>query len=243
MSTRNPNDSDNDEKMDQNQRCELWTVGDNRHGQQLNGTTKDVKQLLQIQNIKNKNIKTIHTMTGGATFAIYDDNEMCVGGYNGYGQLGVGSNHKLIMRMHHLDFKVNLISKGIASNHVIIQKQNNALCSAGLNMYNQCGINSKSNQLREWTIIPPIPNNPAIKTIATGSTFTIFLSRHGIMFACGLSSYGALGMGANTTKVLTATIIDTKTRMEQIAAGEHHCVGISRKGAFSWGANNVGQCG
>eukprot|EP01083_Nonionella_stella_P300908 1029697_1 len=221
--------------------CQAWSLGQNKYGQQLNGTTDDVLRLQLIQNIKNKRIKMINTMRYGSTFIEHEDGDVCVGGCNDEGTLGVGSYDHL-KTVKYLDFKVKLISKGICAEHVFIQKQDDTLVCAGKNDKKQCGVETASNKHNTWIRGPHIPIK--IQSIATGMTWTIFLAHDGIMFGCGYGEYGELGMGAQTTSVSTPTIIPTQTKMKLVVTGAYHCVALSEDGKpVSWGYNGYGRCG
>eukprot|EP01084_Bolivina_argentea_P019198 35704_1 len=226
-------------REDQNGTCEAWGIGWNRCGQQLNGTTKDVMELQPIQNVKNKQIKTIESMNR-STFVRYEDGELGVGGSNTFGTLGVGS-YDDITTLKHLEFKVKNISKGIAAPHVFIQKEDDTLVCAGRNDKKQCGVETGSRKHNVWMRGPQIPIK--IQTIATGLDFTVFLGHNGIMFGCGDSTDGALGMGEKMTQVSTPTMIPTKIKMKDVVAGWDHCVALSQEGhAVGWGSGG-GRCG
>eukprot|EP01083_Nonionella_stella_P025083 69085_1 len=230
-----------DESKQQTELYELWSTGYNNWGGQLNGTTSDVKQLEKVKNIKKKKIVAIHTMNYGATVVIHEDGDISVGGYNESGLLGVGNYVKKITQIQHLDFKVTLVSKGIAAAHVfVIKAKDGKLYWVGCNQDNQCAI--EGDYSNTWMAVPMM--NIDIQSIGTGPTFTLFLSKTGSMLSCGKSDKGALGIGSNTTKLSTPTAIQTKIKMMAIAVGNDHCVAISiEQKAFSWGWNGRGQCG
>eukprot|EP01083_Nonionella_stella_P116292 345429_1 len=206
---------------------ETWTAGCNFRGQQLNGSTKDVKTLQKIKNTKPKKVKEILTMYDGATFFVCDDGDMSVGGYNGHGILGVGSDSEKIKRIHHLELKVNIVSKGIFAEHVIVQAKDGQLYAAGSNEHNQCGVKTKAKKHTTWIDGPQM--KIGIQSITTGYTSTIFLSTKGTMYGCGRSDDGALGMGSKKKEVSTPTVIPTTTKMAQIVMGWNHCVAISKE--------------
>eukprot|EP01083_Nonionella_stella_P295465 1004225_1 len=238
--------SDYHEAKAQGQICQIWSLGQNKYGQQLNGSTNDVMELLQIRDVKQKEVDTIHTINNGATFIRYEDGDVDVGGSNSYGKLGIGSDDRKIIRMHPLGFKVNLISTSIYGRHVFVTTQEGgkgeSLQAAGWNKYGQLGIKTESDRQTLFTTGPNIPVD--LECIAAGYTYTVFVGSDGIMYACGKNYYGALGLGDNTTHVSIPTIIPTKVRMAQVVAGDAHCAGISQNGvAFAWGRNYYGQCG
>eukprot|EP01083_Nonionella_stella_P092041 257498_1 len=233
-----------EETKEESGQYEMRTIGWNKYGQQLNGTTRDVKRLETVKHIKRKAINAIHTMYRGATVIVHEDGDISVGGYNANGQLGVGTYDAAITTIHHLDFKVKLVSKGILSRHVfVIKAKDGKLYSVGSNDNNQCGIQTGSDKINTWMAVPLM--KISIQSIATGFSFTIFLGTNGSMHACGKSDDGALGMGSKKKEVSTPTVIPTTTKMAQIAMGWRHCVAISKEQstAFSWGSNAYGQCG
>eukprot|EP01083_Nonionella_stella_P207103 752661_1 len=178
-----------------------------------------------ILNIKQKKVKAIHAI-GQSIVIVYEDGDMSVGGMNSSGQLGVGSYDWEITQIHHLDFKVKLVSKGIRSRHLfVIKAKDGKLYSVGWNEDNQCGIQTGSDKHNTWMAVPLVKIN--IQSIVTGWTITVFLGTNGSMHACGKSDWGALGMGSKKKAVSTPTIIHTQVKMKAIAAGGWHCVAIT----------------
>eukprot|EP01083_Nonionella_stella_P182966 659842_1 len=234
--------SASDESKKEANQYEIWTRGYNGCGQQLNGTTETVKQWEMILNIKQKKVKAIHSINESIVI-VYEDGDMSVGGWNSSGQLGVGSYDSAITQIHHLDFKVNIVSKGIASKHVfVIKRTDGKLYSVGRNKDKQCGVETGSDKHNKWIHVPMMKID--IKSIATGYSFTVFLCKNGTMYGCGKSDKGALGMGPKTKKVSAPTIITTHAKIKAISAGGYHCVAITiQQRVCSWGSNAYGGCG
>eukprot|EP01083_Nonionella_stella_P175501 611336_1 len=227
MSHRNPN---HDDAKEQPQICTLLSVGQNKYGQQLNGSTNDVKKLQQIHTKPNR-IDIIETMRYGSTFIKNEDGDVSVGGYNTYGQLGIGSNDYAIKRLVSLGFKVKFISHGIGAYHVFVSTEEGdneeRLLVAGWNKHGQLGVKTSSDKQNAFITGPKIPID--VKEIATGYYHTIFLGCHGIMYVCGEGPNGQLGLTKKTKEVSIPTMIPTKVKMKQVVTGsQQHLVGKDR---------------
>eukprot|EP01083_Nonionella_stella_P281706 958656_1 len=242
MSKRNPN---HDDAKQHDPIIQALSIGLNKYGQQVNGSTEDVKELQPILNIKQKGIETIQSPLG-SLFIKHEDGDVSVGGYNTYGQLGIGSNDEAIKRLVSLGFKVKFISHGIGAYHVFVSTEEGdneeRLLVAGWNKHGQLGVKTSSDKQNAFITGPKIPID--VKEIATGYYHTIFLGCHGIMYVCGEGPNGQLGLTKKTKEVSIPTMIPTKVKMKQVVTGSQHCVALTQEGCcFSWGDNPEGQLG
>eukprot|EP01083_Nonionella_stella_P024708 68123_1 len=101
---------------------EIWTIGDNNCGQQLNDTTKHVMCLEKIANVKNKRIQSINTIVEGftaSTIIVHQDGELVFG--------------RFFLHTDEEDYnsddrnRIQLMSQGIAAKHVFVIKQDDKL--------------------------------------------------------------------------------------------------------------------
>eukprot|EP01083_Nonionella_stella_P158744 517025_1 len=199
MSKRNPN---HDDAKQHDPIIQALSIGWNNYGQQVNGSTEDVKELQPILNIKQKEIETIQSPCG-SLFIKHEDGDVSVAGRNDKGQLGIGSNDEAIKRLVSLGFKVKLISHGIDAQHVFVSTEEGGneyiLLVAGWNANGQLGVKTASKKQNAFITGPKIPID--VKEIATGYYHTIFLGCHGIMYVCGDGYWGQLGLTKETKKV------------------------------------------
>ncbi|XP_035746303.1 probable E3 ubiquitin-protein ligase HERC4 [Egretta garzetta] len=86
-----------------------------------------------------------------------------------------------------------------------------------------------------------------IVQIACGDQHAMALTRGGELFAWGQNTHGQLGVGSQTTLILTTPQLVERLKgisLAQIAAGGAHSAAVSLSGAvYSWGKNDFGQLG
>eukprot|EP01084_Bolivina_argentea_P303722 524446_1 len=85
--------------------------------------------------------------------------------------------------------------------------------------------------------------------IRTGYEHSLFLESNGCVWCCGNNDYGQLGLGHfHETKSLAPTVIHyfviQKIKIKEIECGNFHTLSIDyNQKIYSWGRNNMGQCG
>ena len=92
-----------------------------------------------------------------------------------------------------------------------------------------------------------IKKNSAIKKIACGKNFVIFLSDVGVIYSYGSNSKGQLGLQDYKERKypqVNELLVNDGERIIDISCGYKHVVALGCNGkAFTWGTNSNGQCG
>jgi len=204
--------------------------------------------------------------------AISTSGRLITWGYNGFGQLGDGTNTQRSAQTF-IGTDVDWVSVSGGGNHTIALKANGSLWTWGRNVAGELGNGSNTNRN-----VPTRVGTANDWARIYGGGFNTFAQKtDGSLWATGLNYYGQLGdytttnrnsfvqvgtatdwafvaPGPNSTLALktngtlwslgtTHTQIGTDTWMA-IASGDNHSVGIKSDGTlWAWGQNNKGQLG
>ena len=103
------------------------------------------------------------------------------------------------------------------------------------------------NKINKYKININIKKNSAIKKIACGKNFAIFLSDSGLVYSYGKNTKGQLGLKdykERNTPILNELLVRNGERIVDVSCGFKHTIALGINGkAFSWGSNSNGQCG
>ena len=117
------------------------------------------------------------------------------------------------------------------SNHTLILKNDSTLWGCGRNDHGELGLGGKNNR-NALTKITTNAND--VKSIYCGYNHTIILKNDGMLFGCGLNSYGQLGLG-DTDNRSTFTIIGINSgNIKEIYLGGEHTIILKNDGTL-WG--------
>jgi alpha-tubulin suppressor-like RCC1 family protein len=131
-------------------------------------------------------------------------------------------------------------------NTLAICKSGSLFC-AGENQNQQCGAGPKN--LFEMTRVEEVTD---VTNAQGGYCHTLIQTAAGKVFSMGCSEEGQRGIGeqvgddddVHKTDTLTEVILPNNEKATQVAAGANHSVILSNRGtAYTFGANDVGQCG
>ena len=122
------------------------------------------------------------------------------------------------------------------------------LITAGNNSYGKCLLPGTADiAVPTNTSLSCLPDRNHVLQTAVGFVFTLLLDDHGIVYAVGNNSRGALGRGDNNDDDpdnLVPRPVPGLERIVQIAAGKDHCAAVTDSGQLlMWGDNGSGQCG
>lgn len=83
------------------------------------------------------------------------------------------------------------------------------------------------------------------KSVACGSSHTIFLTSDGEVLSCGVGEYGRLGTGSSSNAESPCSIETLiNETIVQVAAGNSHSIALDKNGKmYTWGRNDAGQLG
>ncbi|RHZ87351.1 hypothetical protein Glove_37g92 [Diversispora epigaea] len=170
------------------------------------------------------------------TILLTENNNLYSMGWGSDGQLGLGKGNtsdrsipSLIPKFH------NSSVRKIAStvDFTLALLDNDELWAWGNSEYGQCMTGEKVDKILEPI---KVPIEHKIIDIATGGTFSAYVTDSGDAYICG---YGALGLGDNVIEKLKPTRIPTLNNVKKIYCGMDYTAAISASGElFTWGCGN-----
>lgn len=236
-----------------NTRLLAW--GTNGSGQLGNNAITDSPIPTEVNAIGALAGKSITSVAVGSnhSIALSSDGRIAAWGYNGFGQLGIGTS----MDSH---VPVNVPATGVLSGKTVIaiaagQFHNLALCTDGTlvawgyNFYGQLG-----NGLTSTSLLPVAVNRTgvlagkSIIAIAAGTYHSFALCSDGTLVAWGYNGNGELGNGGTGFSPLpvavdTSGVLSGKT-IAAVIAGSFHNFALCTDGTLAgWGYNGYGQLG
>ncbi len=214
----------------------VWACGWNTYGQIGDGTT-GVDRLLPVQVSGLTGIMALGT---GGYHSLYlkNDNTAWSCGYNGFGQLGDGTNvaKSTPFQIATLSGIVHLAG---GDNHSLFVKNDGTAWSCGYNnLYGQLGDGTNTNR---YTPVP-VTGLTGILKCATGTYNSMFVKNDGTVWTCGNNQSGQLGYASpGTTTCLQVT---TLSGILTVAGGWNHSIFIQNTGAvYTCGQDGDGQLG
>jgi len=160
-------------------------------------------------------------------------------GYNGFGQLGDGTETDKTTPIQVKDLTgVTAIAAG--GNHTVALKSDGTVWTFGYNYYGQLGAGKimtiKTTPVQVW-------NLTEVTAIAAGGNHTVALKSDGTVWTFGCNVAGELGDGTTTSKSSPVQVKDL-AGVTAIAAGRAHTVALKSDGTvWTFGYNWAGQLG
>ena len=185
-------------------------------------------------------IDTLTLQTGVTIRASADDTGNVALGGNWFLESHTGVNLKDIYFTDTInDFKGIL---NIGSHTLLLRT--GAVYSTGWNAYGQLGLGWVDNS-NVPTLITNTIQNLNIIAVSCGNEHSLFLTNTGTVYACGIGTYGGLGIDSNT-KLVPTLITNTIGTLKIIAisCGDSHSLFVTDTGTvYSTGWNPNGQLG
>lgn len=178
---------------------DLYSCGYNGYGQLGHGNTNKLDQFKRVSSISN--VVDIAISNGTSTksvYAITSDGSLYSCGFNGVGQLGIGSTtNKSTFQLVDLGGEqvqdISLSRDGSCS--VMILTQNGTLRTWGYNGYGQLGTGNMASYNSPQTPVGNPQNVVKIKGHDATYAFAAFLNEDGQIWSTGYNGYGQLGRG------------------------------------------------
>jgi alpha-tubulin suppressor-like RCC1 family protein len=139
------------------------------------------------------------------------------------------------------DEKIESIGAGFYNTLAICQS--GKLFCSGENQNRQCGSGPKN--LYEMTQVDEVAD---VSDAEGGYCHSLIQTKAGKLFSMGCSEEGQRGIGVQDDEtpphIITEVVLPGKERVSQVAAGANHSVVLSESGkVYTFGSNDVGQCG
>eukprot|EP01091_Cochliopodium_minus_P008271 TRINITY_DN1844_c1_g1_i2.p1 TRINITY_DN1844_c1_g1~~TRINITY_DN1844_c1_g1_i2.p1 ORF type:complete len:312 (+),score=81.61 TRINITY_DN1844_c1_g1_i2:231-1166(+) len=124
------------------------------------------------------------------------------------------------------DPSIKMISCGYY--HTMIYKESGELFVFGSNEYGQLGIGTLKNQKQPTPLL--LMKDETIKMIRLGGNHSIIYKENGDLLVFGKNYYGQLGLGDDTTEILTPTLLLNDLDIEDIICGANHTMYHKKNG-------------
>jgi alpha-tubulin suppressor-like RCC1 family protein len=169
----------------------LWTTGDNDVGRlgigTLGGSVNTFQRALNMSNI------IAISGAGYHSLALKNDGTVWATGYNGNGQLGIGTYANINTYQPALNMS-NIVAIASGERHSIALKNDGTVFTTGKNEYGELGIGTNN----ATNTFQPAVNMSNIRAISSGNFHSLALNNNGIVLTSGYNLYGALGIGNNS---------------------------------------------
>ncbi|VVB05588.1 unnamed protein product [Arabis nemorensis] len=193
-------------------------------------------------------VKITSVATGGRhTLALSDIGQVWGWGYGGEGQLGMGSQIKMVSSPHLIPC---IESLGSGKERTFILHQGTATTSTQVprvpvDLTGLCGHGNTNDQLRPMAVSSV--QNVRIESVAAGLWHTICISSDGKVFAFGGNQFGQLGTGTDHAETIPR-LLDGQNlegkHVKAVSCGARHSAVLAEDGQLlSWGWNKYGQLG
>ena len=180
----------------------LWACGYNADGELGLGTNDyDAHSTLtQVTTNINNDVKQVSCSHYGHTFIVKNDGSLWSCGYNGSGELGLGTNdYDAHSTLTQVTTNINNDVKQVycGSQHTYIVKNDGSIWSCGSNSYGNLGLGDYDDRHTFTQVTTNINND--VKQIACDNSHVLIIKNDGTVWACGANYYGKLGLGTDDT--------------------------------------------
>lgn len=214
----------------------IYSVGNNTYGQLGRTHSGSDKFDKSYAKVSISNVKDV-VVAGSNTYFVKKDGTLWGCGYNGYGQLGLGSydnsTHTTPVKMD-ID-NVKEVAAGLS--HIIALKNDGTVWTCGYNVYGQLGLDDTTDRYSFTKV-----NVSDVNKVFCGFYTSFIIKNDGTVWATGSNQYGLMGLGEDTDKKIFTLIPVTNVRY--ISASNNFCFVTFLDGSVSVsGASSDGACG
>lgn len=180
------------------------------------------------------------TISGGygLSLSICSDSTVMAWGWNGFGQLGNGTQNNSTVPVH-VSGLGSMIAVAGGERHSLALKRDGTVWAWGDNGYGQLG---------NGTLVPElmpiqVSGLSNVVAIATRYSHSLALKNDGTVWAWGYNGYGQLG-DSSTVNSSVPIQVHMLSGITAISAGERHSLALKNDSTiWAWGGNVVGQLG
>lgn len=194
---------------------------------------------------------TLSDAQGDHFFVVMGEDQRCLAfGCNTDGQLGIGKCGNLkrptqpeVIKIEDDDGRT-VVDGSCGGCHSLLLLDDGTAISAGSNQYGQLGTDDDVETQR--STFEAIECKTPVQAVACGRDFSLMLGKDGTLYSFGRGEHGQLGLGASITCVAVPTIITKNLKFRLIAAGDQHCVAVTKgedERVLTWGCGGSGRLG
>lgn len=223
----------------------VWAWGFNGQGRLGDGTTTNSSTPIQVKLPEHVHISAI---TAGSNHSLAIDSDGIAWAWgNGAGRLGNGR----VLRQP-VPVKVNMPDQtrftqiAASTGHSLALDQYGQAWAWGEAWrVDGAGLGDGSSGRHLSPIPLTLPEGLAFADIDVGASHNLALATDGSVWAWGRNAEGQLGDGSGSAQSIPIAVpLPPNTQIEQIAAGAHHSIALTRDGdVLVWGENEQGQLG
>jgi alpha-tubulin suppressor-like RCC1 family protein len=232
---------------------QCWVTGENKYGQLgTSSPPQPVPSLTPIHSLFPQMVREVALSTHFAAYVVGDEGDLYTAGFGGSTLQGVGCLGHGDIASRHLPTRVeSLVEDGCSvqqvvagESHCSVLTTEGEILTVGSGSYGRLGNFETTDQLYFEPV--EMESGLNIVQIAGGKSFTLALTRDGVIYGWGRNHKGQLGTGLGLAVDMYAMQavpepIDTSAELSsrkivRIAAGHSHAACISEAGeVFVWG--------
>jgi alpha-tubulin suppressor-like RCC1 family protein len=232
---------------------QCWVTGENKYGQLgTSSPPQPVPILTPIQSLFPQMVRDVALSTHFAAYIVGDEGDLYTAGFGGSTLQGVGCLGHGDIASRHVPTRVeSLVEDGCSvqqvvagESHCTVLTTEGEILTVGSGSYGRLGNFETTDQLYFEPV--EMESGVDIVQIAGGKSFTLALTRDGVIYGWGRNHKGQLGTGLGLAVDMYAMQavpepIDTSAELSSrkivhIAAGHSHAACISEAGeVFVWG--------
>ena len=214
----------------------VWTWGRNNYFQ-IGHTGGDQYTPYKVGGLP----KVIKIAAGNYTTMVITENKELYGwGFNGYGNIGIGSYTNKVTASKVVGFE-DVIDVSVGKNHTMTLTSDGNVYVTGSNLYGQLGNgNEEIFKVNEFTKVN-LPD--VITTIDCGELSNAVITVNGNVYTWGQNAYGQLGLGDKETQ-FNPTLVSGLNNIREIEIGKTNAIVRDGNGKmYITGSNIYGQLG
>ena len=239
----------------------VWAWGNNGTGQLGDGTNTDRNTPVQVVGENGVGYLTGVTAVAAGIFhslALKSDGTVWAWGWNGFGQLGDGTDSDFsntpvqVLGKGGKGYLTDMTAISASTWHSLALKDDGTVWVWGANWYGQLGDGTDS---RFSTTPVQVSGKDGkgyltgVRAVSAGKEHSIALKNDGTVLAWGVNWDGQLGDGTNTDRNTPVQVVGENgegylTDVTAISAGGYHSLALKNDGTvLAWGYNGEGQLG
>lgn len=212
-----------------------WASGTGTFGVLGDGMNTDAITPVQVS------LTGITAVAAGNLHSLFlrNDSTVWASGWNTYGQLGDGSTSNRLTPVQ-VSGLSGIVAIAAGYGHSLFLKNDGTVWACGYNYSGQLG-DSTSNNNRTTPV--QVYDLSGVTAIAAGQFHSLFVKNDGTAWACGGNSFGQLGDGTTTGKIIPVQIT-TLSGVTKVSSIADFSLFLKNDGtAWGCGVNNDGQLG
>ncbi|XP_046391938.1 probable E3 ubiquitin-protein ligase HERC4 isoform X1 [Ischnura elegans] len=226
---------------------QVFSWGCNLHGQLGNEPLIPSQPTPKIV----RSLATVHIVQVASgishNLAIANNGDLYSWGSNTYGQLGIGTVGGDVGKPQIVKSLAGIPLAFIACGgfHSFAVSKSGAVFGWGKNTFGQLGLGDHAENKSFPTQLKTL-RTVGVKYISCGDDFSVFLTKDGGVFTCGLGNYGQLGHNSKSNEVLPRKVMELMgLAVTQISCGRRHTLALvpGRNRLYAFGLGGVGQLG